>query len=133
MPGSVANAAPSTVMPQALCREFVVVDEWTVDQNTYRSGEVEVRSRVTNKRRRWRASMLLTAAQLATWKAFFLATLHAAFYYYDPYEASGAIGSNYDGTGSSTTGRFTVCWQGSWKQQMNLGRFSVELELCELA
>jgi hypothetical protein len=133
MPGSVANASVSTVLPQWLARSFVRADEWRVDQNVYQNGEVQSRTQVTAQRLRWTAEPILTADELEDLKDFWLATLHGAFYYYDPYEAAGAIGSNYDGTGSATTGRHKVRWEGAWQQTMNLGRFTVRLGLVEVA
>ena len=39
MPGSVANAAPATVLPNSLCRAFVNTREFPVIDNEYRNGE----------------------------------------------------------------------------------------------
>jgi len=35
MPGSIANAAPATVMPNSLCRAFVHTREYPVIDNEY--------------------------------------------------------------------------------------------------
>lgn len=135
MPGSVANAVVSTVMPALLASQFVRSDSWAVQQVAYANGEIESRSQVTSSLRRWEADLIGDADALADWKDFWEATKHAAFYFYDPFEpVSGQpIGSNFDATGVSTTGRFKVCWEGSWRQQMTLGRFSARMVLREVA
>jgi len=44
------------------------------------------------------------------------------------------IGSNYDATGISTQGRYTVFFRGSWSQSLTLGRTNVPgLTLVEVA
>lgn len=135
MPGSVANAVVSEVMPALLASQFTRSDSWAVQQNRYANGEVESRSQVTSSLRRWEADLIGDAAALADWKDFWEDTKHAAFYFYDPFEpVSGQpIGSNFDATGVATTGRYKVAWEGSWSQQMTLGRFSARMALVEVA
>lgn len=135
MPGSVANASASTVFPQLLCSAFSESQEWAVERVDYANGEPEVRSRVTIERRAWELNAKLSTAQQATLKAFFTTAKHGAFYFYDLYRpVSGQpIGSNYDGTGVSTQGRFTVRFDGNYTQQMNEGRYDAGVRLVEVA
>ncbi len=135
MPGSVSNAAATSVMPKVLCSAFRRSQDWAVAQISYRNGEIESRARVTNERRTWELAPMLTAAQLSTLKAFLDGVKHGAFYFYDLYfpVTNQPIGSNYDASGASTTGRFTVRVQGGFQQQMNTGRFSASLILVEVS
>lgn len=135
MPGSVANAVVSEVMPRLLASQFTRSDVWACQQLTYANGEVESRSQVTSSRRRWEAELVGDAARMAEWKDFWLDTKNGAFYFYDPFEpvSGSAIGSNFDATGVATTGRYKVAWEGSWQQQMTMGRFSVRMVLVEVA
>ena len=77
----------------------------------------------------------MTATQLAALASFFEA--HGGgltpFYFYNPWEAT-PIGSNYDATGASLTGRYTVVFRGDWQQTTGLARTDVpQLQLVEVA
>ena len=133
MPGSVLNAAPSTVLPQSLCRTFVHERAYPLIENEYKNGESQRSVLATNSRRRWRLAKRLTPAALQTLRDFFDARNGSTepFYFYDPYDTNPMF--SYDPTGVVTVGRYTVRFNGDWQQSSGLGRSDVQIELLELA
>lgn len=134
MPGSVANAAPATVMPWSLSRAFVRSQEYPVLADEYKNGESD-RSRLADtSRKSWRLTKRLTAAALEELRLFYYARNGARepFYFYDPWDELPKFGG-YDPTGVETTGRYTVRFEGAWDQAMGIVRGDVQLALVELA
>lgn len=133
MPGSVANAAPATVLPEGLCSAFEHSREWAVIDNEYQNGESQRSYLSTTSRKKWSLSKWLTPTQLDTLRDFYEARdgTKEPFYFYDPYETSPKF--TYDATGATTTGRYTVRFNGEWSQSSNLARAEVQIELIELA
>ncbi|MEN6532169.1 MAG: hypothetical protein ABFD89_00805 [Bryobacteraceae bacterium] len=133
MPGSVANAAPVTVLPEGLCAAFEHSREWAVIDNEYQNGESQRSYLSATSRKKWTLTKRLTATQLGTLRTFYEARggPKEPFYFYDPYETSPKF--SYDATGATTTGRYTVRFNGKWNQSSSLGRSEVSLELIELA
>ena len=136
MPGSVANAAPVEVMPRVLCRAFTAGRAWLCDENLYRNGESQRRARVATSRKSWQVSPALSAAQWDALLDFMADRRHGwePFFFYDPFQpASGqAVGSNYDATGVSTQGRYTVVLRGSVEAELSLPRGTVNVQLVEV-
>ena len=135
MPGNVPLADAVEVLPQALCKEFAAARDYPVLVNEYPCGESQREIMATNSRRSWKQKRRLTAALMTALRTFYDARGADPFFFYDPMEpAEGhAIGSNWDGTGASLQGRFTVRFQGAFSQDMGLGLGEVGLELVELA
>jgi phage-related protein len=133
MPGSVANAAPTTVMPNSLSRAFAHTREYPVIDNEYRNGESQRSAQASTSRKKWTLTKRLTSAQLATLRNFYDARngTHEPFYFYDPYETNPKF--SYDAAGSAVTGRYTVRFNSDWDQSVTPGRSDVQLELIELA
>lgn len=134
MPGNVAAAAPSGIFPQTLSTAFVEVREFVQLQSQYHDGTVQRSQLAATSRRTFRTAKKLTAALLADLKTFWDAQEGGLipFLFYNPFEAN-PVGSNYDPTGSSTTGRVTVVFRGSWGQSTGLLRSDVpQLELVEV-
>jgi hypothetical protein len=133
MPGSVLNAAPTTVLPQSLCRTFVHERVYPLIENEYKNGESQRSVLATNSRRRWRLAKRLTPSALQTLRDFFDARNGSTepFYFYDPYDTNPRF--SYDPTGVVTVGRYTVRFNGDWQQSSGLGRSDVQIELLELA
>ena len=133
MPGSIQNAAPTTVLPHSLCRAFVHVREYPVLENEYRNGESQRSVQATNSRKRWRLAKRLTPTQLLTLRDFYDARKGPTepFYFYDPYETNPRF--LYDPTGVAVTGRYTVRFNSDWSQSVTPGRSEVQIELIELA
>lgn len=133
MPGSVANAAPITVMPNSLSRAFVHTREYPVIDKEYRNGESQRSVEAFISRKKWTLTKRLTQAQLTALRTFYDAR-HGAlepFYFYDPYETNPKF--SYDPTGAAVTGRYTVRFNSDWSQSVNPGRSDVQIELIELA
>jgi hypothetical protein len=133
MPGSVANAAPSTVLPNSLCRAFSHARAYPIVENEYRNGESQRSALASTSRKKWTLSKRLTPTQLASLRDFYDARngTHEPFYFYDPYETSPKF--SYDPTGAAVTGRYIVRFNSDWSQSVGPGRSDVEIELIELA
>ena len=133
MPSSVANAAPTTVMPDSLSRAFVAMREYPVLDNEYRNGESQRSVQASTSRKKWTLKKRFTPTQLAALRNFYDArngTLEP-FYFYDPYETNPKF--SYDPTGAAVTGRYTVRFNGEWNQQVGPGRSDAQIELIEIA
>ena len=138
MPGSVANAVPATVLPQTLCAAFRHSRNYPLVLNEYRDGTAQRELQAASSRKSWVLAKHLGETALGTLRTFYEARKGGkeAFYFYDPYSpATGQpVGSNYDGSGTSTTGRHTVRFNGDWSQSVETpGRFDAEFGLIELA
>jgi phage-related protein len=133
MPGSVQNAAATTVLPLSLCRAFAHERAYPLIENEYKNGESQRSVLATNSRKRWRLAKRLPATALQTLRNFYDARSGAteAFYFYDPYETTPKF--SYDPTGQSTVGRYTVRFNGDWQQSSTPGRSDISVELLELA
>jgi hypothetical protein len=147
MPATLALAAvtpTATVFPQSLSTSESLTAVFPLLSNYYHDGTLH-RSLITDgvnvarPARIWRLSKRLTTAQLTTlltfWETAVLGGLNP-FYLYDPYARTPGtpVGSNYDATGVSTTGRVTVYFRGNWQHSTDLGRHTVpSLELVEVA
>jgi hypothetical protein len=128
MPGNIANASPSGVLPQSLCIAFIELHAPEYLRDQYHDGTIQQSQLVATSRKTFQLSERLSAAALATLYAFW--TAHAAgvpFAFYNPYEPGTGlqIGSNYDGTGASTQGRYIVVWRGNWVQVTDVCRTNV--------
>jgi len=133
VPGSVQNAAPTTVLPQSLSRAFAHERAYPTIENQYKNGESQRSVLATNSRKRWRLAKRLPVALLQALRNFYDARngTTEAFYFYDPYETVPKF--SFDPTGASTVGRYTVRFNGDWQQSSTPGRSDVALELIELA
>jgi len=133
MPGSVASAVPTTVLPQSLSRSFDHEREFPVVGNEYRNGESQRLFLAASSRKRWRQAKRLTAAQMATLRSFYLARKgpQEPFYIYDPWDTSPKF--SWDATGVATVGRYTVRFGGAFEQVMAIGRGEVSIEMIEIA
>lgn len=133
MPGSVQNAAPSTVLPLSLCRAFAHSREYPVIENEYRNGESQRFVQASNSRKRWQLAKRLAPAALQALRDFYDARSGPTepFYFYDPYDTNPKF--THDPTGVATTGRYTVRFESEWNQSVGLGRAEVDLTLLEVA
>jgi hypothetical protein len=135
MPASVNNAAPVGVLPQSLCTAFSERREWASRVNEYHDGARQMAALVSTSRRSWSIRKRLKPTVLQALWTFWAANQHTAFYFYNPKDVlSGyAVGSNYDATGVSTQGRYTVRFNGDWNQSTYIPRADCTLELIEVA
>jgi hypothetical protein len=137
MPGNIAIAAPSGVMPATLCTAFTELREYAQLQNQYHDGTVQLSQLAQTSRRTFKLSKRLCAADLATLYAFWGAKLGGLmpFVFYNPLEVTAGhdIASNYDPTGNGTQGRVTVVFRGNWAQATDVARTDVQgLDLVEV-
>jgi hypothetical protein len=139
MPANIQAASPSGVLPASLCTAFTELRQYEQLQSAYHDGTIQRSQLAQTSRRTFKLSKRLSSAALATLYAFWQAQNNGLtpFAFYNPLEpASGlAVGSNYDATGASPLGRYTVVFRGStWAQTTDLCRTSVQgLELVEVA
>ena len=134
MPASVANAAPSEVFPASLYSAFGRSQEYLVDVNEeYPDGSSQRAVRTSTSRKSWMLAKRITAAQLATLEAFYLARKGAteAFYFYDLWETSPLFTP--DPTGAAVIGRYTVRFDGYFESLMGIGRVEAQFSIVELA
>lgn len=133
MPGSVANASPSTVMPVSLFTLYERDFTFPLRTNVYTEGEFQASVQATTSRKIWKVAKRLPPSVLNTLYAFYLARRGNTepFYFYDPYETSPKFTS--DPTGVATTGRYTVRFDTDWVQGTGPARSEVSLSLIELA
>lgn len=142
MPGNLAAAAPSGVLPKALCTAFSESRVFPMLSASYHDPTIE-RSLIVDgvnqpaSIRSWKQTRRLAASLVTALRSFFEGQNAGLtpFYFYNPLEpaAGHAIGSNWDGTGASTQGRHTVVFRGGWSQTVELARTNVPLELQEIA
>ena len=128
MPGNVATATASVVMPLVLCSSFQRSERWKSHRNAYANGEHEAASLVTNSRRSWDLSASLTPAALAALRDFYDGRKgqQLSFHFYDLHEGV------HDATGALANGRYIVRFAGDWRHTRSLGRMPAELALIEI-
>lgn len=133
MPGSVAAANPTTVLPFSLSIFFERSQEWAVDKNRYRNGEVQADDLVSTSRKRWKLRKGLSATDIDDLRTFFLARNGGTeeFFFYDVWETSPIF--SYDETGVATAGRYTVVFDGDLQEALGIARSEVTLGLREVA
>lgn len=133
MPGSVSNAAPSTVLPESLCVQFTHAREYPVNENDYKNGESQRGRLADTSRKSWKTSRRLPPTTLATFRAFYEARdgQTEPFYFYEPTET--VPKHSHDPTGVDTNGRYTVRFASPWEQMVMPGRSEFSIELVELA
>ena len=130
MPGSLATAVPSGVMPYALCTAFLESRDCAQLQAHYHDGTTERSQLAQTSRRSFKLAQRLTAARVATLKAFWDGQQGGVvpFLFYNLAEGA------YDPSGNSTQGRYTVVFRGNWSQTSGLLRTDVpQIELIEVA
>ncbi len=138
MPGNVAAASPSGILPQTLCLSFMEERSFAELQSMMHDGTILRGQLVADSRRTFKLSKKLAPAALATLKTLWDSngnTIPISFY--NPFEpiSGQPIGSNYDASGASTQGRYTVVFgMASWSQVTGLARTEIpDISLREVA
>jgi hypothetical protein len=128
MPGNVATATASSVMPLVLCSSFQRSESWKSNANSYANGEHEAASLVTNSRRVWELTIPLASAALATLRDFYDGRKgeQLPFYFYDTHEGA------YDATGTLANGRYIVRFARPWSHARAIGRMPASISLIEI-
>lgn len=132
MPGSVATAVPTTVLPFSLSRSFVHSREYLVQVNEYRNGESQRGRLADTSRKRWRLGKRLTAAELETLRDFYDERNgpQEPFWFYDLWETVPLF--THDPTGIALDGRYAVRFEGAWQQGSHSVRIDIPMELMEV-
>lgn len=129
MPGNVTTASISTVLPNGLAAAFTEGQDWPILANEpYPDGRTQRSALATSSRKFWQLARRLTQAEWATLLAFYEARkgpLEAFHFYPDP--------QTYDASGVSTTGRWSVRFQGSIGRSIEPGRGTAEFSLIQIA
>lgn len=120
-------------MPFALCRTFRQTRTYPVLTNEYANGESIREIQATNSRRSWDLATRLSPTAMTAMRDFFDSVRGGLnpFFFYDPFESTPYF--NYDPTGASLNGRFTVVFTTAWSQSMGLGRGDVGFSLIEMS
>jgi len=130
MPGTIQNAAPSGVMPYALCTSFSESREYTQLQAQYHDGTIQRSQLAGTSRRTFHVSQRLNATLAAALKTFWDGQQGGVV----PFVFYNLIEGGYDPTGNSLPGRYTVVFRCNWQQTTGLARTDVQnLELIEVA
>jgi len=137
VPGNLAYASPSGVLPESLCTAFTELREYAQLQGQYHDGTIQRSQLAQTSRKTFRLTKRLSAAALATLKAFWDSQNGGLtpFLFYNPFEPGSGlqIGSNYDPTGAGTVGRYIVVFRGAWSQATDVCRTNVgALDLVEV-
>lgn len=130
MPPVVSPAQPTAVLPSNLCRAFQASDDWPGLRNDYPDGNAQRSALTTSQRRRWTIGVRLSASALATLRAFFDAHAHEPFLFYD---FSDWPMFTYDATGATVKGRYSVRFEGGWRQSSGIAMTEADFALVEVA
>ena len=140
MPGNIAYAAPSGVLPQSLCTAFSETRAYEQIQGPpYHDGTIQRSQLAQTSRRTFSLSKRLSAAALATLYNFWVAQNAGLtpFFFYNPFDVAAGqqIGSNYDPIGNNTQGRYIVVFRNTaWSQATDTARSNVGgIQLIEVA
>ena len=130
MPGNVQLATVTSVLPFSLSTAFTRQSKWEFVANFFSDGRNLRRSLVSSPRNTWVLSKRLTPALMGQLRTFWNQQQGGTvpFFYYDPYESN----FTYDPTGSLTTGRYSVRFQGELKVTGSIPRVTVPLQLVEI-
>ena len=127
MPGSLTYSSPSTVMPYSLCSAFAEDRIWAcLMSEPYADGRTQASVLVAQPRRSWTLTKTLTYTEWIAFKAFYEARRCVDAFYWYP------IKTQYDASGVSTTGRYTVRFHGALQQTTGIARFVVSIQLIEI-
>lgn len=123
------------MLPFALCKAFTGTRAFDCRVDEYHDGSSDRQAMVATSRRSWKLTQRLKPTAMATLKTFWQTYPTTPFYFYDPFEpASGlSVGSNYDATGASGTGRYTVVFTGNWDETIYIPRAEATFGLIEVA
>ena len=96
-----------------ICTAFAESLEYVQIQSQYYDGTIQRSQLAQTSRRTFTLAQRLTAAQVAALKALWDSQQGGA----TPFVFYNLIESAYDPTGNSSTGRYTVRFQGSWARR----------------
>jgi hypothetical protein len=130
MPGNVAAAQPSGVLPRILASAYTVELRLEMLANSYPDGSSERQALALNPRHYFHLTQPLTGAAWAALWSFFLAHKGVPFYIYNPRETVPPF--SYDPTGNDSLGRYTVVFDGGWSETTSMARAQIGFSLREV-
>lgn len=136
MPGSVANASATVVLPGFLASGFRRLVLREAARNQYLDGRASVAVRTGAERLSWQLDYSLAPDDLETLRTFWETNRHKAMIFYDWQERiEEGLTPVYDETGvAGGAGKYVVRFgDQDWAQSNELMRGSVALELVEIA
>jgi hypothetical protein len=128
MPGSLALATPTTVLPWSLTSQWQEDTYWaTIQSEVYPDGSEQLSVQVAQPRRSWALTKRLNYTEWIALRDFFEARKGGfePFYFYTDK-------GFYDALGVNTTGRYTVRFDGPLQSEYGLSRFVISLRLVEV-
>jgi hypothetical protein len=133
MPANVAAAAPTTVLPHALCSAYEQTMSYECVTSDYPSGESQREVKASSPRRAWSLARRLRPAAMQALVEFYLARhgAHDPFWFYDPYETP--VFGGHDPTGAQPVGRYAVRFEGPLTRTLSGGRSEAAFALVEVA
>lgn len=131
MPSHVAVANPVGVFPKGLCSAFS--EELRIEPliNVYPDGSSDRAALAINPRRWFKLTRPLRSADYSLLFTFYQAHRAQEFYFYNLRETVPMW--SYDPTGSATSGRYIVVFDGGWSEENYNPRFQASLALREVA
>jgi hypothetical protein len=128
MPGLVAAANPTTVLPAGLARALTETRTFrTLISGPYNDGRDQRRSEALTSRKAWTLTRRLAYSDWLALRNFYLARRGPAeeFYFYPRV-------ADHDPTGQSATGRYTVRFASALSGTYGVPRFEAAFELIEV-
>ena len=136
MPGNVDNAVSTTVLPNALSRQYVRNREYPLRSAEYADGRSQRFLLGATSRKSWRISRRISPTELTELRDFFEARGGAkeTFIFYDVQEDAADNGTyRYDETGVLVADhKYEVRFDIPWAQSVGLARGDVDLVLVEV-
>lgn len=130
MPGNVAAASASAVMPGFLSSQFNLSSAFEVDINYYVDGSGQAKAMASTARKTWRATIPCSSTLLGALRDFWLARKSCEPFYFYFWRETTPLGS-VDLTGMSVVGRYVVKFNSPWAEEFTLGRAAINVELIE--
>lgn len=134
-------AVPSGVLPQTLSLAFTRERVYPMLTQQYHDGTYErnlIKDGVNNpvSISTWKLSKRLALTDITVLKSFYDGQLGPLipFYFYDPFTEGETIGSTYDPTGDSETGRFVVKFTNpTWSHTIGLAFTDAPISFIQIA
>ncbi len=136
MPGNVANAVSTTVLPEALSKGYVQFREYPMRSAEYIDGRSQRFLLAATSRKSWEIHRIISPTALTALRTFFLARggQKETFIFYDVEQDATDNGTfRYDETGVLVADhKYEVRFAGPWVQSVGLARGDVGLALVEV-
>lgn len=130
MPDNIITSTPVDVLPQVFCAALHEEHRLECFVNAYQDGRSDRAALALNSRRFFRMTRVLTSAQYSALYIFYSNHLVAPFYFYNPFETVPKF--TWDASGAAPDGRYICTFDGSWSEEVRLGRSHVSFGLREV-